>query len=157
MSSKSAKIVVKRGDDFRLDMTVQDLNNDTAIAAASALEAAQLAYAAAVNADPQIPEDITATNTALLDAQAAYDAAITVDITDWVITAKMAWVGKLVSTFEVVLIDPMNGTFSIRLGNADTALWKPRVYEADIQFVRPEGKVSSETFLIAVERDVTNG
>jgi len=157
MSSKPPKYVVKRGDDFRLDMTIQDLNNDTAIATKTAMDNAQAAYDLALAADPLVPADVTSTHAALVAAQAAYVIAITVDITTWTITSKMAWCGKLISTFQVVIIDAVNGVFSIRLGSADTSLWKPRSYEADIQFVRSEGKVSSETFEILVVKDITNG
>lgn len=157
MASKTPKIVVKRGDDFRLDMTIQDLNNDTAVAAKTAMDAAQAAYDAALAAVPLVSGDVTTTLATLVAAKAAYATAIKVDITTWTITSKLAWCGKLVSTFSVVILAPLEGTFSIRLGSADTALWKPRDYDADVQFVRTEGKVSSETFQVTVERDITNG
>lgn len=157
MSTKPPKIVVKRGDDFRLDMTVQDLNNDDALVSKAAMDAAQAAYDAALAAVPQVPATITSTYDALVLAQAAYAADIVVDITLWTITSKLAWAGKLISTFQVVIVDALTGDFSIRLGNADTTLWKPRTYDMDVQFLRPEGKVSSETFLVVVEKDITNG
>ena len=157
MATKPPKITVKRGDDFRLDMTVQDENNNAAIAAKAVLEAAQAAYNAALAANPQVPADITSTNAALITAQADYAAAIKVDISTWTITSKMAWAGKLISTFNVIITDGPEGDFSVRLGSADTALWKPREYDMDVQFVRAEGKVSSETFKVIVERDITNG
>ena len=156
-NSKPPRITVKRGDDFRLDMTVQDENNDTAVAAKAAMDAAQVAYDAALAAVPQIPANITSTHAALVAAQTAYADAIKVDISSWTITSKLAWVGKLISTFQVVIVDGPEGNFSVRLGNADTALWKPREYDMDVQFVRAEGKVSSETFKVIVERDITNG
>jgi hypothetical protein len=155
--SKPPKIIVKRGDDFRLDMTIQDLNNDAAVAAKADMDAAQAVYDAAIAADPQVPADITAAYDVLVDAQLTYGETIVVDITDWTITSKMAWCGKLISTFTIVMVDAAAGTFSIRLGFAETALWKPRDYDADVQFVRAEGKVSSETFQITVVRDITNG
>jgi hypothetical protein len=157
MASKPPKIMVKRGDDFRLDMTVQDLNNDAARASKGLMESTYAAYQAALAADPQVPADITSTYNAYVAAEAAFAEDIKVDITGWTITSKLAWVGKLVSTFTIVIIDPLEGTFSVRLGNAQTALWKPREYDMDVQFLRPEGKVSSETFLVIVERDITNG
>lgn len=157
MNTKPPKIVVKRGDDFRLDMTVQDENNDTAIAAKATMEAAQAAYDAALAAVPQVPADITTTHTALVAAQTAYADAIKVDISSWTITSKLAWAGKLISTFTVIITDGPKGDFSVRLSSADTALWKPRTYDMDVQFVRAEGKVSSETFMVVVEKDITNG
>ena len=157
MTSKPPKILVKRGDDFRLDMTIQDLNNDAAIASKAAMDAAQAAYDAALAADPQVPADITTTYNALVAAQAAYADDIVVDISSWTITSKLAWAGKLISTFTVVIVDGPAGNFSVRLGNSETALWKPRTYDMDVQFVRAEGKVSSETFMVIVEKDITNG
>ena len=157
MTTKPPKILVKRGDDFRLDMTIQDLNNDAAIASKAAMDAAQAAYDAALAADPQVPATITTTYNALVAAQATYADDIMVDISSWTITSKLAWAGKLISTFTVVIVDGPSGDFSVRLGNAETALWKPRTYDMDVQFVRAEGKVSSETFLVIVEKDITNG
>ena len=157
MTSKPPKIRVKRGDDFRLDMTIQDMNNDAAIASKAAMDAAQAAYDAAIAADPQVPATITTTYNAFVAAQATYADAIVVDISSWTITSKLAWAGKLISTFTVVIVDGPAGIFSVRLGNAETALWKPRSYDMDVQFVRAEGKVSSETFMVIVEKDITNG
>lgn len=157
MTSKPPKILVKRGDDFRLDMTIQDLNNDAAIASKAAMDAAQAAYDAALAADPQVPATITTTYNALVAAQATYADDIVVDISSWTITSKLAWAGKLISTFTVVIVDGPAGNFSVRLDNAETALWKPRSYDMDVQFVRAEGKVSSETFMVIVEKDITNG
>jgi hypothetical protein len=155
--SKPPKILVKRGDDFRLDMTAQDTNSDDALAAAIAVTEAQAAYDAALAAVPQISGDVSSTQATLVAAQAAYSAAILIDISTWVITSKMAWSGKLITTFTVTLEDAPNGVFSIRATAEQTALWKPRVYEADVQFVRDANKVSSQTFLIQVEKDITNG
>lgn len=157
MVTKPPKILVKRGDDFRLDMTIQDLNNDAAIASKAAMDAAQAAYDAALAAEPQVPADITTTHNDLVAAQATYADDIVVDISSWTITSKLAWAGKLISTFTVIITDGPAGTFSIQLDSTETALWKPRTYDMDVQFVRAEGKVSSETFLIVVERDITNG
>lgn len=157
MASDAPKILVKRGDDFRLDMTVQDYNNSTAISTKATMDAAQAAYDAALAAVPQVPVTIAAALVTLNDAKAAFATAIKVNISTWTITSKMAWCGKLISTFTVAITDGPNGVFSITLGSADTALWKPRTYDADVQFVRTEGKVSSETFQIVVDRDVTNG
>jgi len=157
MASKPPKIVVKRGDDFRLDMTVQDLNNNAALATKALMDSTYAAYQAALVVVPQVSIDITNSYNAYLAAQNAHALAIKVNITGWTITSKLAWISRLVSTFDVVIINPLEGTFSVRLGNVNTTLWKPREYDMDVQFVRPEGKVSSETFLVIVERDITNG
>jgi hypothetical protein len=157
MSHKPPKIIVKRGDNFRLDMTAQDTNSDAAIAQAIVVAEAQNAYNQALAAVPQVPATVASTQAALLAAQVSYNSIILIDITTWVITSKMAWAGKLITTFTVTIEDGPNGVFSIQAVPAQTDLWKPRTYEADVQFYRDSLKVSSQTFMIQVERDITNG
>ena len=157
MANKSPKIMIKRGDDFRLDMTIQDLNNDTAILAKQAQTDAQYAYDAALVVVPPDPVALAAALVTLDAAKAAYLAAITVDVSTWTITSKIAWCGKLIDPLTVVILDAPNGRFSLQASSVLTALWKPRTHEADIQFVRSAGKISSQTFDIIVERDITNG
>lgn len=147
----------KRGDDFKLDLTVTDTNNTTALENKVILDAAQVTYDEAVAADPQVPQDIIDAQAALDVAQADYDASIIVDISTWTITSMVGWRGKFINEFVVILTDPTIGLFTITLGSADTVLWEPREYQMDIQFVRTEGKVSSETMIIDVEKDITSG
>lgn len=155
--AKTPTIQFKRGDDFKLDLTVTDTNNTEAVAAAAVLVTAQETYDLAVAADPQVPQDIVHAQSAVDAAQAAYDLLIIVDITDWTITVMMAWSGTEIAVFTVTIINELLGTFMMSATAAQTALWVPRTYDADIQFVRPEGKTSSETFAIKVEKDITSG
>lgn len=149
---------IKRGDDLRLDVTITDVNNASAVSAASTLASAQATLDAANAAVPQVPTDITNAQTALTAAQAVYDAAIIVDISGWTIECAMGWRGNNVATFVVTITDAVNGKFSITTTSAVTKLWTPRVYEADIEFNRPgQGISSSETFNINVIQDITNG
>ena len=157
MASYSQPVIrFKRGDDFKLDLTVTDKNNTTAIAAAALVVVEQATYDALLLEDPQVPQDIADQLVVLNDAIAAYDLSIIVDITNWTITSNMAWRGKAIASFTITIIDALLGTFTISIGTAVTALWDPRTYDCDIQFVRPEGKVSSETMKIIVERSPTN-
>lgn len=150
-------ITVKRGDDFSLDLTVKDTNNDTAIAAKAALDAALVAYDEAVAADPQVPDDITATAAAVVTAQEAYDESVIVDITAWTIESQLAWCGKFISDFVVTITDGPLGKFAITAAKEVTALWKTRVYEADIEFnYSLFGRKTSQTLYIEVVRDITN-
>lgn len=154
--AKTPSIQFKRGDDFKLDLTVTDTNNVTAIAAASALETAQADYDAALAANPSVPQDIIDT-LAILDAtQTAYDDSIIVDITGWTIAGQMAWCGQFAANFTMTMIEPTLGTFSMTAGAVVTQTWEPREYEADVEFTRPEGKVSSQTFIIKVVKDIPN-
>lgn len=151
------RISFKRGDSFKLELTVTDPNSAASLAAMVILVAAQEAYQAALDADPQVPQDIIDTLAAQVAAQAVYDAAIIVDITGWTITSKLTWCGKAIATFVIAITDALNGAFEITATKAVTILWKTREHEQDILFVRPEGSTSSETIIIDVERGPTNG
>lgn len=151
------RISFKRGDSFKLDITITDPNSAAALAAFATLEEAQAAYQAALDADPQVPQDIIDTLAAMVVAQDAYDLVIIVDITGWTITSKLTWCGKEIAVFVVVIDDPLIGTLNITATSEVTFLWKVRAHEQDILFVRPEGATSSETIIIDVERGSTNG
>lgn len=151
------RIPFKRGDSFQLDLTITDPNSAVALAAYDLLVTAQEAYQAALDADPQVPQDIIDTLAALVLAQATYDTAIIVDITDWTITSKLTWCGKAITTFVVTIVDATIGTLTITATPAITALWNVREHQADILFVRPEGATSSENIIVDVERGSTNG
>lgn len=157
MAALNPTITVKRGDDFSLDLTVKDTNNDTAKAAKITLDAAIVTYDEAVAADPQVPADITAASDAVVVAQTAYDAAIIVDISAWTIDSHLAWCGKFVTAFVVTITDGPLGKFAITAAKEVTALWKTRTYEADIQFNHTLfGRKSSQTINVIVGRDITN-
>ncbi len=150
-------ITVKRGDDFSLDLTVKDTNNDAAVAAKATLDAAQIIYDEAVAAVPQVPADISAAAAAIVAAQEIYDESIIVDITAWVIQSQLAWCGKFISDFVVTITDGPLGKFAITAAKEVTALWKTRTYEADIEFNYPLfGRKTSQTLYIEVVRDITN-
>jgi len=154
-STKTATIKFKRGDDFKLDFTVQDTNNTSAIANAAALATAKEELEAAQNADPQVPQDITDAQTAVSAAQAAYDASIIVDITGWTMVSQVRRAGKLIADLNTTILDAATGKFSIFKLSAETQDWPIQKLDCDVQFTRPTGVVSSETFEIDVQRDVT--
>lgn len=156
MASKPV-IKHKQGDTFSLDLTVVDRNNEQAIEAKTTLTAAELAYTATTEADPQVPADIAAALIVLQAAQAAYIESITVDITNWTISSHVAWCGKLITDLTVSITDGPAGTFSIAATRSQTELWKPRIHECDIEFnATLFGRQSSQTFNIDVQRSVTN-
>lgn len=145
----------KRGDTLQLDMTVSNTTNDTAVVNALVLENAEKAYLDAIGAVPQVALDVTNTLAARDVAQTAYDNSIIVDITGWTITSMIAWRGEHIDNLTTTLTNAANGEFSVTALPAMTALWETRLLETDVQFVRPEGTVSSETLYINVERDIT--
>jgi hypothetical protein len=151
------KIQFTRGDTFKLDVTITDPNSAAALAALALLVIAQANYQAALDADPQVPQDIIDTLALLVTAQANYDTAIIVDITGWTITSKITWCGSAIATFVVTIVSAVAGTFSINGTPAVTGLWKVREHDMDILFVRPEGSTSSEAMIVDVERGPTNG
>ena len=150
-------ITVKQGDDFSLDLTVKDTNNDIAIAAKTVLDVAILAYTTAFEAVPQVSLTVSNALAAQEAAQTAYDEAIVLDITGWTIAAHLGWCGKFVSAFSVVVTDALTGQFAISVAKEVTQTWKIKTYEADIEFnAALFGRQSSQTFLVKVERGVTN-
>lgn len=154
-TSKTPSIPLKKGDDFKLDLTVQDKNNTTALTNYTILEAAQKALNQATEADPQVAQDVIDAQAAVVAAQAAYDLSIIVDISAWTMASQVRWCGKLIDNLVVTILDATVGTFSISMGSTGTALWEARKLDCDVEFTRPTGKVSSQTFIIDVEEDVT--
>lgn len=154
-TSKTPSIPLKKGDDFKLDLTVQDKNNTTAITNYTILEAAQKVLNQVTEADPQVIQDVIDAQAAVVAAQVAYDLSIIVDISGWVMASQVRWCGKLVDALVVTILNATVGTFSISMGSANTALWDTRKLDCDIEFTRPTGKVSSQTFIIDVKEDVT--
>lgn len=151
------RILFKRGDSFKLDITVTDPNSVASQAAAAALVITEAAYAAALAAVPIVQQDIDDTLIARDADQATYDAAIIVDITGWTITSSLRWCGKLITDFVITIVDASAGTFTITALTTVSELWNAREHEMDIHFVRPSGATSSETMIIDVERGPTNG
>lgn len=155
MSAKSV-IKFKQGDDFKLDLTVSDTNSAAALAAQVTLNAAQAAYDAAVAIIPQVPADIANAQAALTAAHVAYDLSIIVDITGWTMKSQVRWSKELIADLTVTVTDATIGKFSLSAIPVVTVLWIPRNYDCDVEFTRPgSGKVSSQTFIIDTEGDVT--
>lgn len=165
-------ITFKRGDNFKLDITVTDPSSidakiqkvildlaDVVVVDATALLAFITAIVPPVqqDIDDQAAILVTAIQTAATE-QATYDALIIVNITTWTITSTLRWCGKLVQIMEFTLTNGAAGTFNIRAYEIDTILWEPRKHELDILFTRaPEGGTSSETIIVDVQRGATNG
>lgn len=153
--AKTPKIPFKAGDDFVLTLTVTNKVSAPALAAQTAVIEAQAAYDALIIADPQVPVAIAAALVILDDAKDDYAAAIIVDITAWTITSSMRWITKLMADFTVTKTNAVLGIFTIDCPSEETQLWKPRVYDVDTQFVIAGKKSSSPTFQIDVKQDIT--
>lgn len=165
------RISFKRGDSFKLEITITDPSTVAAVAAQvvltaqiATLAAAQVVLQAAIDAIPYVEQDeIDAqaiVDTAVIDLatdQATYDAAIIVDITGWTITSKLTWCGSTIATFTITIVDALIGTLTITALPEVTLLWKVREHQMDMLFVRPAGSTSSETIIVDVERGPTNG
>lgn len=78
-----------------------------------------------------------------------------VDITNWTITSSVRYARRLIDDLDVTITDGLNGVFTISKPRASTALWVIRTLKCDIQFDRPTGRISSQTFFIDVEEDQT--
>lgn len=156
MASKLPKIDFKAGDDFKLDFTLSDTNQITAIETKESLDAATADLVLLKKAVPQDAQAIT-DKTAVVDAlQAAYDQLVLMNISTWGISSQIRWNGTLIDNFEIDTTQAAIGTFTLICASEKTVLWKPREYDVDIQFTRDVGKISSQTFIVNVERDVTN-
>lgn len=147
---------VKAGDDFEFILTITNKTSVTAKAAKAVVDAAQIDLNAALEADPQVPAIISAAESALNSANNNYALAIVVDISTWDISSSMDWCGKHISNFTVTKTNAALGKLTISALPAVTALWKPRTYDADIEFTINGKKKSSNTFQVVVDRDVTN-
>ncbi len=83
------------------------------------------------------------------------DAAI--PITGWTIKAQLRYGGLLAAELEVIITDDVEGEFTLRLLPAVTEELDPRTYKCDVEFVMLDtSKVSSQTFNVVVEEDVTS-
>lgn len=80
-----------------------------------------------------------------------------VDITGWTIASQVRYARKLISDLDVTITDGPAGQFTISLPYSQTASWPARELKCDIQFDRPEGRISSQTFIINVTEDQTYG
>ena len=146
----------KQGDDFKLDFTLTDTNNTTAIAAQNAVETKRAEIIALEQAVTPDLAAIAVANAQLIILIDAYEAAILMDITGWSIASQLRWCGELIDTFSIDTTTLNIGKFAVTATALQTSLWTPRNYDMDIQFTRLSGKISSETFILDVEKDVTN-
>lgn len=78
-----------------------------------------------------------------------------VDLTGWTIASQVRYSKRLIDTLTVTITDAAQGEFVISMDEADTATWPARKLKCDIQFDRPEGRVSSQTFIVDVSEDQT--
>lgn len=138
---KQPLLVIKRGDDFNLELTVSDVNNEAAVTAKTLLD---------LELEKENPDTVVVQ--AQLDA---YNAAIIQDITDWTIECQMRWCGRLLYDFTVTITDGPNGLFTVSAPRVDTELWIPRTVQADLQFTIEGVRISSETFNIQIAKDKT--
>lgn len=154
---KTLVYTFKRGDDFKLDFTLSDTNHTTAIDLKADLDTQNEILQQLKAADPVDSAAVAAQDAIVIAADAAYEAAIVMDLTGWVITSQIRLHNELVNDF---VIDESNldiGKFAVTLPAAQTALWKPGKHEVDIQFSRVAGIISSKTFIVDVEKDITHG
>ena len=154
MTCNENTINFKRGDDFRLDMTIKNKNSVGALAAQAVVVAAQETLSTANLANPIVPQDVIDAQDALDAAQDAYDLSIIVDITDWVITSNIRWNDKLVDALDVVIINAAVGQMRIARDDTFTTSWPKRLLDCDVKFDIPVlGKTSSKTFYIDLRGD----
>ena len=154
---KPLTVRIKRGDDFRLQMAVRDRLNEDAVAAKEAYNVAYQEWRDAVNADP--PDDgVIATKYAAAEAVLlTYENASIVDITNWTIKSAIAWGGKIFGILEVVIEDVDNGIYTIYLSKDVTYWLKPREYDLEVQFTRPDGDVTTSIDMkLIVDRDIVD-
>ena len=91
-------------------------------------------------------------DTFLLAGTRADKSGNPVVITGMTITSKVRRVAYQ-QALVVTITDPANGAFS--LSQADTSTWPIGTLFCDVQFISGSTTVSSETFKIVVEEDVT--
>lgn len=151
----SRTLSFKRGDDFTIDLTVTDENSPDAIVLAEELANLQADLQIFIE-EGAVQADIDAAQLLVDSKQNEYDARITVDITGWTITSSIKVGGRPVDDLVVTFTNPTGGTFNLSKGYEFTEDWRARMHHVDVQFDRPGiGRVSSETFYVDVEEDVT--
>lgn len=79
-----------------------------------------------------------------------------IDITGWTIASQVRYSKKLIDDAVVTITTAIDGEFTVSIAKEKTVLWPTRRLKCDIQFDRPvQGRVSSQTFIIAVSEDQT--
>lgn len=135
-------LVIKRGDDFNLELTVSDTTNEAALTAQTLFK---------LELEKDKPNAIV-----IQEQLDAYNAAIIQDITDWTIECQMRWCGRLLYDFTITITDGPKGLFTVSAPHTDTQEWIPRKVEADLQFTINNKRISSETFEIQIKKDQTS-
>lgn len=80
-----------------------------------------------------------------------------VDITGWTIQSQVRYSRELLADLNVTITNAASGDFTISATPAVTELWPNRKIKCDVQFDRPvTGRISSKTFYIDVEEDITH-
>lgn len=79
-----------------------------------------------------------------------------VDITDWTITSQVRQDTTLVASLTVTKTNSANGEFSLTALASQTVSWSLGSHSVDIEFIDGSGfVVSSQTFILALVRDIT--
>lgn len=151
-TGKTPSMRLVAGDTFYAEAEFNTANEPDNILLAEAIVEAQEDYEEALAADPQVPADVSSTLLAVQTAQAAYDAAVVVDITGWTFEVEVTRRGRHVAYLIASAIDPTNGKISMTLPATDTADWHHGINKCSIETTNALGIVlSTETFYIKVE------
>ncbi len=79
-----------------------------------------------------------------------------ISIEDWTIRCQLRYANTLAAEVVVEVTDAAQGEFTLSMPSTLTETLNPRTYHCDVEFYLPdESKVSSETFHLVVEKDVT--
>ena len=79
-----------------------------------------------------------------------------IPITDWDIRCQLRYGNVLAADVNVEITDAAAGEFTLSMASILTETLNPRTYHCDVEFYLPDvSKVSSQTFHIIVEKDVT--
>ena len=80
-----------------------------------------------------------------------------VDITGWTIESQVRYSRKLIADLSIEITNAAIGEFIVKAVPSVTQTFPARPLKCDIQFTRPSsGVISSQTFTINVEEDVTH-
>ena len=78
-----------------------------------------------------------------------------VDLTGWAMRCMVRYAKRLIDELDVTITNAALGQFTVSVPASKTGLWPVRDLKSDIEFTRPEGKISSNTFILRVEEDQT--
>lgn len=147
---------MKCGDDLRLQMAVRDRLNEDAIAAKETYNVAYQEWRDAYNMDPPDQATIDAKYFTVEETLLAYETISIVDISDWVIQAKIGWSGVLFGTCTVSIEDAVNGIFLVYIPKELTASLKPREYDFEVKFTHTTGDIlTSMSMKVILDKNIT--